>query len=699
MKYKFKKFRNWGISSKIIGVAFSSALMVALVVFFYLLPVMEDTMKEDRISSVKQVVETAGSVLQEYSDMVSKNEISLNDAQKQAIEKIKGLRYSGNEYFWINDLGPKMIMHPFKPDLDGKDLSDNTDPNGIHLFKEMVNVCKEKGEGFVEYMWPKPGHDQPQPKISYVKLFKDWGWILGSGVYADDIDDAVASLQTKVTLSLIAVFTLAALIGMLLGRYIAKPIKKLTEASNRIASGETEVEIKSSTEDEIGKLENSLSLMVANIKEQAKAAENIAEGNLNIKINVRSEKDYLNKSMQLMVDTLQKLQSELSSLTRYALDGKLSERGNTGYFSGGYKEIIEGINKTLDAVILPIQDGNKVLAQMATGDFTVRVKTEYKGDHQALKNSINLLGQSLSELISNVSEAVNSTASASTEISSSTEQMAASAQEQSAQTSEVAAAIEQMTQTILETSKNTSAAAQNAKTAGQIAEEGGRVVDETVKGMERIADVVCKASETVKQLGNSSDEIGEIIQVIDDIADQTNLLALNAAIEAARAGEMGRGFAVVADEVRKLAERTTKATKEIATMIKQIQKDTGDAVVKIEEGTGEVEKGRELAAKAGNSLQQIIKASVKVVDDINQVASAGEEQSATAEQISKNIESINNVSQENSTGIQQVATAAEDLNRLTQNLENLLSKFRISKDSGYQESTLAVRSNGKLVPR
>ncbi|MEJ2615519.1 MAG: methyl-accepting chemotaxis protein [Ignavibacteriaceae bacterium] len=221
------------------------------------------------------------------------------------------------------------------------------------------------------------------------------------------------------------------------------------------------------------------------------------------------------------------------------------------------------------------------------------------------------------------------------------------------------------------------------------------LVPHQIQGMVRIADVVSQAADTVKQLGKSSNQIGEIIQVIDDIADQTNLLALNAAIEAARAGEMGRGFAVVADEVRKLAERTTKATKEIAVMIKQIQKDTTYAVESIEKGTQEVESGKSLTNKAGNSLKEIISASNKVVDDVNQVTSASEEQSSTAEQISTRIESISNVSDESAAGIQMIAKSAEDLNRLTENLQNLISGFNIQ--SSNKDSNYYIRHNGKLL--
>jgi methyl-accepting chemotaxis protein len=187
-----------------------------------------------------------------------------------------------------------------------------------------------------------------------------------------------------------------------------------------------------------------------------------------------------------------------------------------------------------------------------------------------------------------------------------------------------------------------------------------------------------EAASIVEQLGTNSNQIGEIIQVIDDIADQTNLLALNAAIEAARAGEQGRGFAVVADEVRKLAERTTKATKEIAEMIKQIQSNTKLAVSAINQGAVEVEKGKELAQKAGDSLNQIIVEVDKSSMLINQLAVASEQQSDSSEQISQSIERISSVINESSVGIQEIARSSEDLNKLTLNLQDLISRFKIS---------------------
>ncbi|MHB8338396.1 MAG: methyl-accepting chemotaxis protein [Ignavibacteriaceae bacterium] len=395
---------------------------------------------------------------------------------------------------------------------------------------------------------------------------------------------------------------------------------------------------------------------------------------------------------------INQLSNETLRLIDTSKEGKLDNRGDLTKFEGFYKNLLYGFNSVLDAIIMPIKEGARVLEIFANGDFTHRVTAEYKGDHQLITNSINKLGDSVGSVLAEVSEAVSATASASTQISSSSEEMAAGSQEQSSQAQEVAAAVEQMTKTILETTKNAGSTANEAKNAGKIAKDGGKVISETIEGMNRIATVVTKAAETVQELGKSSDQIGEIVQVIDDIADQTNLLALNAAIEAARAGEQGRGFAVVADEVRKLAERTTKATKEIADMIKRIQKDTNGAVESIQQGTTEVQRGKDLAAKAGESLEQIITGSAAVVDSAMQVAAASEEQSASAEQISKNIEAISSVTQQSAAGTQQIARAAEDLNRLTDNLQNIVSKFKIDNNERRDNrSTLAVRSNGHIV--
>ncbi len=344
-------------------------------------------------------------------------------------------------------------------------------------------------------------------------------------------------------------------------------------------------------------------------------------------------------------------------------------------------------------ILQPINETVKVIRNVSEGDFTQSVEVTTKDEIGEMAENVNAMIIKLRNVLEEVTVSSATIAGATTEISSSTEQMSAGAQEQTSQAGEVASAVEEMTKTIVENSKNALQTAETARKAKDTAEEGGQIVKETIEGMKRIADVVKRSAETVQALGKASDQIGEIISVIDDIADQTNLLALNAAIEAARAGEQGRGFAVVADEVRKLAERTTKATKEIATMIRQIQNETKGAVVSMAEGTQKVDEGIALADKAGIALVKIVQISQQVTDMVNQIAAASEQQSSASEQISKNIEAISTVTQQTASGIQQIARSAEDLNRLTEQLRELVGTFKLGTESEKELRARAVTTS------
>ena len=498
-----------------------------------------------------------------------------------------------------------------------------------------------------------------------------------TGLFDQAVNKEVDSTIVLLIIIAFGGLLIAILFGLFISKIINDPISRLTEIANKLSLGDVTVSVDSIADDEFGHLERSLGAIVDNIKRQATAAEKIAYGDINFELKASSEKDILSKSLVKVIDTIRNLVAESALLSQTAITGQLTTRSNEEKFHGRYREIIAGFNETLESFVKPINESSKILETIANGDLTVRITNDYKGVFGIIKNNINELVDSFHQALSEVSVAVQATANASNEISSGAEEMAAGAQEQSSQTAEVASAVEEMTKTILETSKNSLTASDAAKNSGIIAKEGGRVVNETILGMNHVAEVVKKSALTVQALGKSSDQIGEIIQVIDDIADQTNLLALNAAIEAARAGEQGRGFAVVADEVRKLAERTTKATKEIAVMIKQIQRETEGAVISMEEGTIEVEKGKELANNAGQALNEIIESADDVMDLATQVAAASEEQSSAAEHISKNLDSINNVTQQSAAGIQQIARSSEDLNRLTNNLQSLIARFKI----------------------
>ena len=296
-----------------------------------------------------------------------------------------------------------------------------------------------------------------------------------------------------------------------------------------------------------------------------------------------------------------------------------------------------------------------------------------------MTSALNKMTKNLSQTIGQIGNTASEVVSAATEVASSSEQMSRGAKDQTDQVTQISTAVEEMTVTIVESSKNAGEANSAAEQAGQTAGDGAQIVSETIQGMQAIATVVQESGESIGKLAESANQIGAIVEVIDDIADQTNLLALNAAIEAARAGEQGRGFAVVADEVRKLAERTGKATGEITEMIKGIQSETNEAVQSMEKGIKEVDNGRELADKAGNSLNEVVTMSGQVVDMIQQIATASEEQSSAAEQISQNMENIASIARESATGAEQSAAAAEQLNRNAEGMQQIVKQFKIKE--------------------
>jgi methyl-accepting chemotaxis protein len=345
------------------------------------------------------------------------------------------------------------------------------------------------------------------------------------------------------------------------------------------------------------------------------------------------------------------------------------------------------------------KDIQEIKISIDNADLNTQFNSDRQDEMGQLKNSFDRFVSSIRDTLIQVSETATSVASASAQISSSTEEMAAGSQEQTTQSEEIARAVEQMAKSIAVNSENAAEAANTAEKAKSAAEQGGKVVLDTVSEMKQIANVVRESAGTIQNLGKSSDQIGEIIGVIEHIADQTNLLALNAAIEAARAGEQGRGFAVVADEVRKLAEQTTKATKQIAEMIQQIQSDSHGAVVTMANATKKVDEGIVLADCAGVSLHEIVEISQKVTHMVSQIAVANEEQSTTSEQISRNMEAIASVTQQTSSGTQQIARAAEDLNRLTEALQHLVNQFSLTAQKEQGDLALASRKSYELKGR
>ncbi len=338
------------------------------------------------------------------------------------------------------------------------------------------------------------------------------------------------------------------------------------------------------------------------------------------------------------------------------------------------REVEEKNKEYLREQIKPIVE---IIDKLANGDFTQELELKSDNVLYELGLKIKKMIYELRTALENVKEAIQSTASAAEQISSSSEEMAAGAQEQNLQVNEISRSIESMTKAIIEMSKNITEVAQMSQKSSQAAKEGTEKTKNTKEGMNKIVIASQHAADIIASLANKTDQIGEITKVIDDIANQTNLLALNAAIEAARAGEQGRGFAVVADEVRKLAERTTKATKEIAETIRSIQSEVNEADKSMSNAKSSVYDGMKFTEEIDIVLQEIYKSAKNVSELIDNIVAASQQQSISADEISKNIENIASVSEQSTTSTGQIASAANNLAQLTTHLEELFNKFNV----------------------
>jgi len=540
-----------------------------------------DALVHERRLGLAQINDQAISVFDKYHKQELDGTLTRDEAQARAKEVASAMRYNPDGYYFIVDMQPAMVMHPIKPELNGKDLSQNKDPNGKFLFVEFVNTVKASKEGFVDYYWPKPGFEEPVEKLSHVIGYEPWGWVVGTGVYSDDL--AVLFRQTALQYgALIALALIGKLIcAYLVVRSVVKPINRLKDSMHDIAEEKVDIDIADTERrDEIGGMAQTLVVLRDSVRDRIGLRQREAEQQASL--NGERERNELNLRTS-------------------------SERQN---------HAINALGSALE--------------RLAEGDLTVQIGV-IGSEYEKLRDDFNRAVESLGSVVAAINQTSDIVTSSAGNISEATNNLSKRTEQQAAALEETAAALDEITATV--------------RTAAERANEARQMVAETKSSANRSGEIVRNAVDAMGRIEGSSQKISQIISVIDEIAFQTNLLALNAGVEAARAGEAGRGFAVVAQEVRELAQRSANAAKEIKTLISAsaaevdtgvgLVRSTGEALIEIEALVNRVNESVNTIATAAKEQATglaEINTSVNHMDQMTQQNAAMVEETSAAGQ-------------------------------------------------------------------
>ncbi len=652
-------------------------LSVAIFMGVYSLPGAEAAAWDQVEARLQQEVEIACGTLQYWHDLAASGLMSEQEARAAALAMVGQLQYGDDGGFWVADQDLVLLADPLEPDLVNTNVASVRGPDGKAVFADCVSICSTDGSVFYRHDWPYyDDARRTESRLLYARSFEPWGWTVGTGVYGIDAMGNFQRFQDSTWYWAVAImFVLFLYCVFAMRRVLSQPLAYLKKTSEALASGDIRQKIYVKSGDEISELAEAYSKFVEYVKETAEVAERMAEGDLTVEANPRSENDLLGQAHVRLIASLR------------ALIGRTKEA------SVSVAEASKQLSRASEQTAQAAQQISATIQQVARG------ATEQSTSLQQTTGSMDQLTRAI-------------------------EQIATGAHEQARAVEDAAQAVAALSEAIDKVSANAAAGAQEWESTAETAVDGAQKTHETVAGMERIKKAIEAVSTRVMDLGDRSDEIGKIVATIDDIADQTNLLALNAAIEAARAGDQGRGFAVVADEVRKLAERSSVATKEIAALVSGTQAGVREAVNAMKQGSQEVEEGYRLAMDAGGALDNILTRSQTVKQQVAEISAASEalrdlgqnmmdnmlrinkiteqnaaatqEMSASATELSASIETTAGVAEENSAASEEVSASTEEMSA---QIDGALEAARsLAETADAMEQTVAIFKTGQGTP-
>ena len=403
-------------------------------------------------------------------------------------------------------------------------------------------------------------------------------------------------------------------------------------------------------------------------------------GNLSKRLTMSGDNEIgvIATNMNQLAETVQDMTLETGKLVKAAVEGRLSTRADSTRFNGAYRDIVQGVNDTLEAVIKPLNFAAEYVAHMAKGEVPRPITEKFKGDFDVLKNNLNDLSANLKSMLDNFRETTDSLNTAAAEILATTAQHASVISEQAASVSQTTSTVEQARHTSKDSADRADQVSKMAQESSGLAGQGYAAAQETQSGVNLIKEQVREVSENILSLNKQTQQIGEIIETVNDIADQSHLLALNAAMEAARAGEAGDGFAVVAGEVRSLAEQSFKATARVKEILGDIQKASNSAVMVTEEGAKRADAGAFQAKNTGETIRKINEKVKLVSQTVMQISAGAREQLMGMDQIGSSMENINQAMIQSEAATRQVEEVAQTLSALANQLTGIVAKYKVA---------------------
>ena len=557
------KLRIYGI----IGLSFCGLLGLAAVQINNLAV----SLREQRQNELSHLVQSALSIAQSEYDKSQRDKTPDDVARQRAADAIGKLRYGNGDYFWINDLGPRMIIHPIKPELNGQDLGNIKDPNGKRLFVEFADTVKRQGSGVVEYYWPKPGNDAPQPKLSYVTGFAPWGWVIGSGVYIDDLDAQVWSSTKELIIAALCIIVVLGAITLVIARKMSSALSSMTSALIALGTGQFDVKLPGlNRADEIGDMARSIEQF------KIKAAEKVRE--------------------EAAADEQRRLQAEEAK-------------------AAALQQMAETVERETNAAVTEVASGTSRMADSATQmNDTARTLGENSSSVAAAAEEALINAQTMAKASSHMAASITAIAqqvSSSRDLTRQAVTASTEAQSTIARLEEAASKVSAVTNLISEIAEQTNLLALNATIEAARAGEAGRgfavvasevksLAEQTAKATSEISQQIAEIQDSTRASVQSISAIGEVIRNVESVST-----TIADAIEQQNTTTL---------EISRTVEETSLAAREVATQIASVSREaveTGRRAAEIRHGSVDIaQKVDELRL----TLVRVIRTSTSDVD-------------------------------------------------------------------------------------